>query len=104
MYMKRQLLLTALVIMFAGATRSRADAVLDWNAPFPHSAGRPGPSLTIEFAVVAAAVHDAVRAYPGRKRSGPPEANHVRAIANRGRRASPPLPCRGSVMCLLSSR
>jgi hypothetical protein len=64
--MKRKLLLTVIAIMLAGATRLRADAVLDWNAISAQAifaGGRPGPSLLLDFAVVSAAVHDAVQAY-----------------------------------------
>lgn len=64
--MKRKLLLTAFAILFAGGTRLRADAVLDWNAisaQASFAAGRPGPSVVLDFAVVSAAVHDAVQAY-----------------------------------------
>jgi hypothetical protein len=64
--MKRHLLISSLVLLIAGACHARADAVLDWNAISTQAifaAGRPGPSPIMDFAVVAAAVHDAVQAY-----------------------------------------
>jgi len=64
--MKRKRLLTAFAILFAGGTHLRADAVLDWNAISAQAifaAGRPGPSVVLDFAVVSGAVHDAVQAY-----------------------------------------
>ena len=48
------------------APLSRADAVLDWNAIAAQTilaGGRPGPSSILDFAVVHAAIHDAVQAY-----------------------------------------
>jgi hypothetical protein len=57
---------TALVIMLAGVLGANADAVLDWSAIASTTivaGGRPGPSSVIDFAVVQAAVHDAVQAY-----------------------------------------
>jgi hypothetical protein len=67
--MKHQLLRMALAMILAGATAARADAVLDWNAIAAQTifaAGRPGPSVVIDLAVVQAAVHDAVQAYDKR--------------------------------------
>jgi hypothetical protein len=64
--MKHQLLPMALTVILAGATTARADAVLDWNAIAAQTifaAGRPGPSVVIDLAVVQATVHDAVQAY-----------------------------------------
>lgn len=64
--MKRQILLIACAVILACAPPLRADAVLDWNAISTQvifAAGRPGPSPIIDFAVVAATVHDAVQAY-----------------------------------------
>src|SRR5688572_18346837 len=67
--MKLRLLKTALALIIAGATHARADAVLDWNAITSQTiaagaaAGRPGPFLIVDFAVVQGAVHDAVQAY-----------------------------------------
>jgi hypothetical protein len=49
-----------------------ADAVVDWNEKASTSvgiatlAGRPGPATTLDFAMVQAAVHDAVQAIDGR--------------------------------------
>jgi hypothetical protein len=59
-------LITALALTLAGAAQARADAVLDWNAISAQvlfAAGRPGPSVALDFAVVQAAVHDAIQAY-----------------------------------------
>lgn len=67
--MKHQLIPLALAAMLAGATQARADAVLDWNAIAAttiFAGGRPGPSLVLDFAVVQAAVHDAIQAYDQR--------------------------------------
>jgi hypothetical protein len=64
--MKRQILLIACAVILACAPPLRADAVLDWNAISAQvifAAARPGPSAIIDFAVVAATVHDAVQAY-----------------------------------------
>lgn len=60
---------TALAIMLAGALGANADPVLDWNAITSQTiaagaaAGRPGPFIIVDFAVVQGAVHDAVQAY-----------------------------------------
>ena len=68
--MKQQLVLTALAMTLAGAIRSQADPVLDWNAIAAQTiltpGARPGPSVLLDFAVVQAAVHDAVQAYDKR--------------------------------------
>jgi hypothetical protein len=59
-------LITALAFTIAGAIQARADSVLDWNAIAAQTmfaAGRPGPSVVLDLAVVSAAVHDAVQAY-----------------------------------------
>src|SRR5882672_8470606 len=59
-------LITALALTIAGATQARADAVLDWNAIAAQTmfaAGRPGPSVVLDLAVVQATVHDAIQAY-----------------------------------------
>jgi hypothetical protein len=59
-------LLTTLAFTIAGAIQARADAVLDWNAIATQTmfaAGRPGPSVVLDLAIVQAAVHDAVQAY-----------------------------------------
>lgn len=64
--MKHQILRLALAITLAGSTSAQADAVLDWNAVATQTifaAGRPGPSVLIDLAIVHAAVHDAVQAY-----------------------------------------
>ena len=63
---KSKFLLIPLAIGLAGATPVQADAVLDWNAISTQvifAGGRPGPSPILDFAVVAATVHDAVQAY-----------------------------------------
>jgi len=58
-----------LAIMLGGATRARADAVVDWNIitgqtiPF---ATRPGGSPGLDYAMVHAAIYDAVEAIDGR--------------------------------------
>jgi hypothetical protein len=59
-------LITALAFTIAGVIQARADAVLDWNAIAAQTmfaAGRPGPSVVLDLAIVQAAVHDAVQAY-----------------------------------------
>lgn len=62
-------LITALALTIAGATSARADAVVDWNIitgqtiPF---ATRPGGAPGLDYAMVHAAIHDAVQAYDGR--------------------------------------
>src|SRR6187401_1020131 len=67
--MKHQLIRMALAVMLTGAINARADAVVDWNIitgqtiPF---ATRPGGSPTLDYAMVHAAIHDAVQAYDGR--------------------------------------
>src|SRR5262245_46856659 len=58
--------LTTLAILLAGAISARADAVMDWNAIAAQTifaAGRPGPSVVLDLAVVSATVHDAIQAY-----------------------------------------
>src|SRR5687768_8763966 len=67
--MKHQLLRLALAVMLAGATTARADAVLDWNTIASQTilAGpHPGATIILDFAIVQAAVHDAVQAYDKR--------------------------------------
>jgi hypothetical protein len=67
--MKRQLLFTALAMALAQAPCLRADAVLDWNAIANTTilaGGRPGPTALIDYAIVHAAIHDAVQAYEKR--------------------------------------
>jgi hypothetical protein len=64
--MKPKLTHITLAVLLAGAISARADAVLDWNAiaaQVHFAAGRPGPSVAIDFAVVQATVHDAIQAY-----------------------------------------
>lgn len=64
--MKQKLIRITLAVLLAGAISARADAVLDWNAIAATTilgGGRPGPSTVLDFAVVQAAVHDAVQAY-----------------------------------------
>ena len=62
-------LITALALTIAGATQVRADAVVDWNIitgqtiPF---ATRPGGAPGLDYAMVHAAIHDAVQAYDRR--------------------------------------
>ena len=54
---------------FIAVDRARADAVVDWNIitgqtiPF---AARPGGAAGLDYAMVHAAIHDAVQAYDGR--------------------------------------
>ena len=53
------------------AGSARADAVVDWNAIASQviaAGGRPGPSTLLDFAVVHAAIFDAVQAIDGRYR------------------------------------
>ena len=63
------MILPGLALLAAAALNtlsSRADAVLFWNEVTAQSifaAGRPVPGLVLDFAVVQAAVHDAVQAY-----------------------------------------
>jgi hypothetical protein len=67
--MKNQLLRMTLAMILAGATTARADAVVDWNIitgqtiPF---ATRPGGAPGLDYAMVHAAIHDAVQAYDQR--------------------------------------
>ena len=65
--MKQKLVLTALALTLAGAIRAQADPVLDWNAIAAQTilapGARPGPSVVLDFAVVQAAVHEAVQEY-----------------------------------------
>src|SRR5215475_8322680 len=60
---------------FLWATLARADAVTDWNAitaqaiataAAANSPPRPGPSAILDYAMVHAAVHDAVQAIEGK--------------------------------------
>src|SRR5688572_444259 len=66
--MKNKLLRMALAMILAGATTARADAVVDWNIitgqtiPF---ATRAGGAPALDYAMVHAAIHDAVQAYDG---------------------------------------
>ena len=65
--MKHTFLKVLLVVLTAAG--ARADAVLDWNAiAVTHisAGGRPGPTVLLDFAVVHAAIHDAVQAYDKR--------------------------------------
>lgn len=62
--MRRKLLQT--LILLVAMPFARADAVLDWNAIATQTllaGGRPGASVIIDFAIVHAAIHDAVQAY-----------------------------------------
>jgi hypothetical protein len=64
--MKHRVIPITLAALLAGAISARADAVLDWNliaAQTIFAAGRPGPSVVLDLAVVQATVHDAVQAY-----------------------------------------
>lgn len=64
--MKKLLASAFLAAGLAWSPESRADAVLDWNAVANQTilaAARPGATAMIDFAVVSAAVHDAVQAY-----------------------------------------
>ena len=72
MKIKRQQCLTVAAITLAAltlTTSARADAVVDWNIitgqtiPF---ATRPGGAPGLDYAMVHAAIHDAVQAYDGR--------------------------------------
>ena len=62
-------LITTLALTIAGATQVLADAVVDWNIitgqtiPF---ATRPGGAPGLDYAMVHAAIHDAVQAYDRR--------------------------------------
>jgi len=67
--MKHQLVRMAFAFILAGAVTARANAVLDWNAIAAQTilAGpHPGATIILDFAVVQAAVHDAVQAYDRR--------------------------------------
>src|SRR5688572_5401111 len=60
--------LARLILLLGILPLARGDAVLDWNAITVQTVvagARPGPSGIIDFAVVQAAVHDAVQAYDG---------------------------------------
>src|SRR5262245_52745966 len=64
--MKRLFPCAVILAALTSLPAARADAVLDWNAiatPIILAAGRPGPSLAIDFAVVHAAIHDSAQAY-----------------------------------------
>ena len=64
--MKLKLIPITLALTLAGAITARADAVLDWNLIASNTiaaASRPGPTGALDFAIVQAAVHDAVQAY-----------------------------------------
>jgi hypothetical protein len=66
---KTTLLFSALTALLAGATRTNADPVLDWNAIAAQTILAPstrGPAVILDFAVVQAAMHDAVQAYDKR--------------------------------------
>src|SRR4030095_6224404 len=67
--MKHKLIRITLAALLAGAISARADSVLDWNAIAAQTifaAGRPGPSVVIDLAVVHATIHDAMQAYDNR--------------------------------------
>jgi hypothetical protein len=67
--MKHQFIRMTLAVMLAGAITARANAVLDWNTIAAQTilAGpHPGATIVLDFAVVQAAVHDAVQAYDKR--------------------------------------
>jgi hypothetical protein len=64
-----RLLLSALTALFVGATHIGANPVLDWNNIAAQTILAPstrGPAITLDFAVVHAAMHDAVQAYEKR--------------------------------------
>jgi hypothetical protein len=83
--------LAVLAVSLALTAPLCADAVVDWNAIASQvisAGGRPGPSTLIDFAVVHAAVYDAVQAIDGRYEpyaveitgaSGSPEAAAAKA-------------------------
>jgi hypothetical protein len=65
--MTRISIIACACLMWAGP--ARADVVVDWNvfaAQAIDVAGRPGPSSVFDFAMVHAAMHDAVQAIEGR--------------------------------------
>jgi hypothetical protein len=65
--MKRISIIACACLIWAGA--ARADVVVDWNvfaAQAISAAARPGPSGVFDFAMVHAAMHDAVQAIEGR--------------------------------------
>ena len=67
---RKSLVSFALSLVFA-AGPAAADAVVDWNAIASQviaAGGRSGPSTLLDFAVVHAAIHDAVQAIDGRYR------------------------------------
>ena len=60
--------LAKLILLLGILPLARGDAVLDWNliaVTTITAGGRPGPSGVIDYAVVHAAIHDAVQAYDG---------------------------------------
>jgi hypothetical protein len=67
--MKKLFASAIILASLAWLPTTRADAVLDWNdiaSKTLIAAGRPGPSVAIDFAVVHAAIHDTVQAYDKR--------------------------------------
>ena len=69
--MSRQRTLKAMLACacLISAGPARADVVVDWNvfaAQAIGAAARPGPTSVFDFAMVHAAVHDAVQAIEGR--------------------------------------
>src|SRR5262245_30205910 len=68
---KVQTLVTASLVLasFTTVNPARADAVVDWNIIASQAigaAGRAGGAAGLDFAIVHAAIHDAVQAYDGR--------------------------------------
>jgi hypothetical protein len=66
--MKRSLITGLAAVCLAIATPARADVVTTWNATTVNcvAIGRPGPTGTIDIALVQGAVHDAVQTVEGR--------------------------------------
>ncbi|HEU4522397.1 MAG TPA: vanadium-dependent haloperoxidase [Thermoanaerobaculia bacterium] len=63
--MRKPVVVLVFVVSLAAAGAARAEAVADLNAiasQIISSGGRPGPSTLVDFAVVHAAIHDAVQA------------------------------------------
>jgi len=66
---KTKLLFSALTALLVGAAHTSANPVLDWNDIAAQTILAPstrGPAVTIDFAVVQAAIHDAVQSYEQR--------------------------------------
>src|SRR5688572_32334498 len=67
--LRTTLLFSAVTALIVGATQTSANPVLDWNNIAVQTILAPstrGPAVLLDFAVVHAAIHDAVQAYDKR--------------------------------------